>query len=68
MLICSGFAATGVYAAFRKKPLSFAVLGDVDGVFTFGLLIIGPILSIIATGLIILSREEFENGVHGREF
>jgi len=68
VLICSGFAATGGYAAFKKKPLSFAVLGGVVGIFTFGLLIIGPILSIIATGLIILSREEFENGVHGREF
>ena len=68
VLVCSFLAATGGYAAFNKKPLSFAIIGGVAGTFSFGLLFIGPILSILATALIVLSKDEFENGIHGKEF
>jgi len=68
LLIFSGFAMVGSYSCYRKKPMILSLVGAVCGIFTFGLVIIGPILSVIALFLIISSRNEFENGLYGKEF
>ena len=68
ILILSGFGIAGGYASFNKKPLTMAMVGSIISIFSMGFLIVGPILSVLASILIFISRDEFENGVHGKEF
>lgn len=68
MVAFSILAGIGCYSSYKKKMVSLAIVGGISGIFSFGLLIIGPILSMAATILIALAREEFENSIHGKEF
>lgn len=68
ILIFSIFALIGTSACLKRKNLDVAVAGSVIGIFSFGFLFMGSILSIIALVIIIKSRDEFRNDEKGRTF
>ena len=68
LAILSVFALLGSLSCLRRRNLDLAVAGSVIGIFVFGFFMIGSLLSIIALIMIIMSREEFENGKKGKIF
>jgi len=68
LAIFSAFALLGAVTSWKRRHLDVAVAGSVIGIFSFGFFLIGSILSIIAFIIIMMSREEFENGKKGKIF
>ena len=59
--IFSIFALLGGVYTIKRKRFSIGIVGACLGILSCGLLIIGPILSIIALILIISSKDEYES-------
>ncbi len=68
ILIFSVFALLSMISCMKHQHFDLAVAGSFIAIFSFGFFFIGSILSIIAFILIILSRDEFENGETGKLF
>ena len=68
LAIFSVFALLGSVSCLRRRNLDVAIAGSAIGIFVFGFFMIGSLLSIIALIMIIMSREEFENGKKGKVF
>ena len=62
------FALIALIACLKRQHFDLALVGSFLAIFSFGFYFIGSILSIIAFVLIILSRDEFENGDKGKIF
>jgi len=54
------FPILGGILAIKKKLWGIALTGGILGLFTFGFLVISPVLSLIAIILIYISRKEFK--------
>ncbi len=67
LLVFSCFAFIGALTSFQRRFFCISLLCAVLGVFSIGLFV-GIILSLIALGLIISARDEFENGTQGKVF
>lgn len=67
LIIFSIFALVGSITVFKRRYFVFTAICAVIGIFSIGLLV-GLILSIVALELIIVSRDEFENGTKGKVF
>lgn len=68
LIIFSVFALIAMVACMKRQHFDLAVIGSFIAIFSFGFFFIGSILSIIVFFLIILSRDEFENGETGKTF
>ena len=67
IIIFSIFALIGSMTVFKRRYYVFSALCAFIGIFSIGLFV-GFILSIVALELIIVSRDEFENGTKGKVF
>jgi hypothetical protein len=67
VIIFSIFAFAAFIATLKRRYLNVAVVGAFFSIFSIGFFV-GLVLSIIALALIILSKEEFENGTKGKVF
>jgi DNA-directed RNA polymerase subunit RPC12/RpoP len=67
IVIFSGFALAGFVTAFKRRHFLFTAVCAFIGIFSIGFFI-GLILSIVALGLIITCRDEFEDGTKGKVF
>ena len=67
IVIFSVFAFAGFIAALRRRYINFAAFCAFLGIFSIGFFV-GFILSIAALALIVLSKEEFEDGTKGKIF
>ncbi len=67
-IIFSVFALLAAISSYKRQHLDVSIAGSIIGIFTFGFFLVGSILCIIAFILIMLSREEFENGKKGKIF
>ncbi|HEC72187.1 MAG TPA: hypothetical protein ENI36_01120 [Thermoplasmatales archaeon] len=67
IIIFAILALLGAIACFLRKYIIVAILGSIFGIFTFGIIFIGPVCSIIALIIILFSREEFKNEI-AKEF
>jgi len=68
IIIFSVFALISMIACMKRQHFDLAVIGSFLAIFSFGFFFICSIISIVAFVLIILSRDEFENGVKGKIF
>ena len=68
IMIFSVFALLAAVMSLKRQNLDVAVVGSILGIFAFGFLMIGSIISIIALIIILKSRDEFENGKKGKIF
>ena len=68
LVIFSIFALIALVACIKRQHFDLAVVGSFLAIFSFGFFFIGSILSIIAFVLIIISRDEFQNGDKGKIF
>ena len=68
LVIFSVFALLGSFSCLKRRNLDVAIAGSAIGIFVFGFFMIGSLLSIIALIMIIMSKEEFENGKKGKVF
>ena len=68
LMIFSVFALISMIACMKRQYFDLAVVGSFLAIFSFGFFFVGSILSIITFVLIILSRDEFENGNKGKIF
>lgn len=68
IIIFSVFALLGSVTSFQRRHLDAAAAGAIVAIFSFGFFLIGSILSIIALAIIMMSREEFEDGKKGKIF
>jgi hypothetical protein len=68
IIIFSIFALLGSISSFQRKNFNTAAAGALIAIFSFGFLLIGSILSIIALAIIMMTREEFEDGKKGKIF
>ena len=68
ILIFSIFALLGAIVCFKRQNFDVAIVGSVIGIFSFGFLFIGSILSLIAFVIIYKSKDEFEDGKKGKTF
>lgn len=68
LVIFSVFALLGSIVCLRRNHIDVAYAGSLIGIFSIGFLFVGSILSIIAFIIIVMSREEFENGKKGKIF
>lgn len=68
LMIFSIFALISMIACMKRQHLDLAAVGSFLAIFSFGFFFVGSVLSIIAFVLIILSRDEFENGNKGKIF
>ncbi len=68
IIIFSIFALLSMIACIKRQHCDLAIVGSFLAIFSFGFYFIGSILSIVAFVLIILSRDEFENGKTGKIF
>ncbi|UCH72375.1 MAG: hypothetical protein JSW62_02165, partial [Thermoplasmatales archaeon] len=66
--IFSIFPLLGSLSALRRKHIDVAIAGSIIGIFSFGFLMIGSLLSIAAFIIIVMSKEEFDNGKKGKIF
>jgi len=66
--IFSVFALLGMIACFKRQHFDLAIAGSFLAIFSFGFFFIGSIISIIAFVIIMMSREEFEDGKKGKIF
>lgn len=62
------FALLGAVSAYKRRNLDVAVAGSIIGIFCFGFLLIASILGIIAFIIIMMSKEEFDDGKKGKVF
>ncbi len=67
LVIFSIFALVGSITVFKRRYFVFTAICAVIGIFSIGLFV-GLVLSIVALELIIVSRDEFENGTKGKVF
>ena len=67
-LFLGAFALLGAYFCFTKKSWIGALVGAILGIFSLGALLLGPILSIVATILIATSKAEFAEETPPHEF
>lgn len=67
IIIFSIFALIGSMTVFKRRYYVFSAICAFIGIFSIGLFV-GFILSIVALELIIVSRDEFENGTKGKVF
>lgn len=68
LAIFSVFALLGAVTSLKRQHLDVAATGSIIGIFSFGFFLIGSILSIVAFAIIMMSREEFEDGKKGKIF
>lgn len=68
IVIFSVFALFAIFACIKRKHFGLAVIGSFIAIFSFGFFFIGSILGIIAFVLIIISRDEFEDGKKAKIF
>ena len=68
LLIFSIIALLASIMCLKRHHLDVAIVGGILGIFSFGFLFIGSLLSIIAVIIIFKSRDEFENGKKGKVF
>jgi DNA-directed RNA polymerase subunit RPC12/RpoP len=68
LVIFSVFALLAAVMSLKRQHFDVAVVGSILGIFSFGFLMIGSIISIIALIIILRSRDEFENGQKGKVF
>ena len=68
LVIFSVFALLAAIMSLKRQHFDIAVVGSILGIFCFGFLMIGSIISIIALIIILKSRDEFENGKKGKVF
>jgi hypothetical protein len=68
LTIFSFFSLFGAAACLKRQHIDVAIVGSLIGIFSFGFFLAGSILSIIAFVLIMISRDEFENGKKGKVF
>ena len=61
------FGLVGSITVLKRRYFFFTAICAVIGIFSIGLFV-GLILSIVALELIIVSRDEFENGTKGKVF
>jgi len=62
------FALLGAVSAYKRRNLDVAAAGSIIGIFCFGFLLMASILGIIAFIIIMMSKEEFDNGKKGKVF
>jgi hypothetical protein len=62
------FALLGAYFALSKKSWAGALICAILGIFSLGGIIVGPILSLVATILIAMSKAEFVQETPPQEF
>jgi DNA-directed RNA polymerase subunit RPC12/RpoP len=67
LVIFSIFALVGSITVFKRRYFVFTTICAFIGIFSIGLFV-GLILSIVALELIIVARDEFENGTKGKMF
>jgi DNA-directed RNA polymerase subunit RPC12/RpoP len=67
LIIFSIFALVGSVTVFKRRYFVFTAICAVIGIFSIGFFV-GLVLSIVALELIIVSRDEFENGTKGKVF
>ena len=67
LVIFSIFALVGSITVFKRRYFVFTAICAFIGIFSIGLFV-GLVLSIVALELIIVSRDEFENGTKGKVF
>jgi len=67
IVVFSIFPLIGSITVFKRRYYIFTAICAFIGIFSIGLFV-GFILSIVALELIIVSRDEFENGTKGRVF
>ncbi|MFW6121831.1 MAG: hypothetical protein ACOC80_13180 [Petrotogales bacterium] len=67
IVIFSIFALAGSIAVFKRRYFVFTVICAIIGIFSIGFFI-GLVLAIVSLGLIIVARDEFENGTKGKVF
>ena len=68
IVIFSVFALLAAVMSLKRQHLDVTVVGSILGICSFGFLMIGSIISIIALIIILKSRDEFENGKKGKIF
>ena len=68
IVIFSVFALLAAVMSLKRQHLDVAVVTSILGIFSFGFLMIGSIISIVALIIILKSRDEFENGKKGKIF
>lgn len=68
IIIFSIFALLAAIVTYKRCHLDVAIVGSLIGILTIGFFMVGSILSIIALVLILMSRDEFENGKKGKIF
>jgi DNA-directed RNA polymerase subunit RPC12/RpoP len=68
VIILSIATIFGFIASWKRQHFDAAVIGSIVGIFTIGFYFIGSILSIIAIILLLLSKEEFDDGKKGKSF
>jgi len=67
LVIFSIIALVGSITVFKRRYFVFTAICAFIGIFSIGLFV-GLVLSIVALELIIVSRDEFENGTKGKVF
>ena len=67
ILLLSIFPLIAAFTSWRRRHFDVAIAGSLIGIFSFGFFI-GSILCIISFIILLLSREEFENGEKGKIF
>ena len=68
LAIFSAFALFAMIACLKRQNVDVAIAGSFFGIFSFGFFFVGSILSIVAFVIIIMSRDEFEDGKKGKIF
>jgi hypothetical protein len=68
ILIFSIFALLGAIFCLKRQNYDVAIVGSIIGIFSFGFLFIGSVLSLIAFVIIYKSKDEFEDGKKGKTF
>jgi hypothetical protein len=68
LAILSFFALFSAVACLRRQHVDLALMGSFIAIFSLGFFLIGFILSIIAFILIMMARDEFEDGKKGKVF
>ena len=68
LVIFSVFALLAAVISLKRQHIDVAVVGSILGIFSFGFLMIGSIISVIALIIILKSMDEFENGKKGKIF
>ena len=68
IVIFSVFALLAAVMSLKRQHIDIVVVGSILGIFSFGFLMIGSMISVIALIMILKSMDEFENGKKGKIF